>query len=72
MQKHIYKVHACFAVTCHLHFGQNDQDLLCAAAVTPGVERILKSESAQIVDHGEESSPSGTWTRDLLIMSPAL
>ena len=36
MQSHIRKVHACLAVTCHLHFWQNDRDLLCATAVTRG------------------------------------
>ena len=36
MQSHICKVDACLAVTCHLHFWQNDQDLLCATAVTWG------------------------------------
>ena len=36
MQSHIRKVYACFAVTCHLHFWQNDRDLLRATAVTPG------------------------------------
>ena len=34
MQSHIRKVHACLAVTCHLHFRQNDPDLLRATAVT--------------------------------------
>ena len=34
MQSHIRKVYACLAVTCHLHFWQNDRDLLSAAAVT--------------------------------------
>ena len=34
MQSHIRKVHACLAVTCHMHFWQNDQDLLHATAVT--------------------------------------
>ena len=29
-------VHACLAVTCHLHFWQNDQGLLRATAVTRG------------------------------------
>ena len=29
-------VYACLAVTCHLHFWQNDQDLLCANAVKRG------------------------------------
>ena len=28
MQNHIHRVHVCLAVTCHLHFWQNDQDLL--------------------------------------------
>ena len=40
MQSHIRKVYASLAVTCHLHFWQNDQDLLRATAVT--VERIPK------------------------------
>ena len=35
-QSHIRKVHACLAVTCHLHFWQNDRDLLRATAVTWG------------------------------------
>ena len=30
----VCRVHACLAVTCHLHFWQNDQDLLHAIAVT--------------------------------------
>ena len=34
MQSHMRKVYACLAVTCHLHFWQNDRDLLRAAAVT--------------------------------------
>ena len=36
MQIHIHKVSACLAVTCHLHFWQNDRDLLHATAVTQG------------------------------------
>ena len=36
MQNHIRKVYACLAVTCHLHFWQNDRNLLCATAVTRG------------------------------------
>ena len=36
MQSHIHKVYARVAVTCHLHFWQNDQDLLRATAVTRG------------------------------------
>ena len=36
MQSHIGKVYVCLAVTSHLHFWQNDQDLLRATAVTRG------------------------------------
>ena len=36
MQSHIHKVYACLAVTCRLHFWQNDRDLLRATAVTRG------------------------------------
>ena len=36
MQSHISKVYACLAVTCHLHFWQNDRDLLRATVVTWG------------------------------------
>ena len=39
MHSHIRKVHAYLAVTCHLHFWQHGQDLLCAAAVTQGWNR---------------------------------
>ena len=36
MQSNIRKVYACLAVTCHLHFWQDDWDLLQATAVTQG------------------------------------
>ena len=37
MQSHMRKVYACLAVTCHLHFWQNDRVfLLRATAVTRG------------------------------------
>ena len=36
MQSHIRKVYACLAVTCHLHFWQNDRDLLRPTVVTRG------------------------------------
>ena len=36
MQSHICKLHACLAVTCHLHFRQNDRDLLRATALPRG------------------------------------
>ena len=36
---HISKVHACLAVTCHLHLWQNDQELWPATVVTQGWNR---------------------------------
>ena len=69
-------MYACLAVTCHLHFWQNDRDLLRATAVTRGLNaRIPKYDSAQKVDPGEENTPAapaGIRTRDLSITSPAL
>ena len=44
MQSHIRKVYACLAVTCHLHFWQNDRDLLRATAVTRGWNRYRNKE----------------------------
>ena len=35
-KSHIRKVYACLAVTCHLHFWQNDRGLLRATVVTRG------------------------------------
>ena len=35
-QSHIGRVYVCLAVTCHLHFWQNERDLLHATAVTRG------------------------------------
>ena len=67
-------MYACLAVTCHLHFWQNDRDLLRATAVGCFVvimvgcfvvivftwvgKQIPKLESAQKVDPGEENSPA--------------
>ena len=43
-------VHACLAVTCHLHFWQNDRDLLCATAVTRGWNRYRnKSQHRKLI-----------------------
>ena len=39
MQSHIHKMYACLAVTCHLHFWQNDRDVLHATVVTRGWNR---------------------------------
>ena len=38
-KSHIRKVFACLAVTCHLHFWQNDRDFLRATVVTRGWNR---------------------------------
>ena len=66
-------MHVGLAVTCHLHFWQNDWGLLHAAVVTRG-GTDNKIESAQKVDPGEENSPApaGIQTQDLSIMSPVL
>ena len=37
---HIRKVYACLAVTCHLHFWQNDLGLLRATTVGGGDGRV--------------------------------
>ena len=62
-KSHIRKVHAWVAVTCHLHFWQNDRDRLRVTAVTRGWKRIPKQESAQKVDPGEKkySPRSSCW-----------
>ena len=57
MQSQIRKVYARLTVTCHLRFWQNDRGLLRVTAVTRGVERIPKQESAQKGDSGEEILP---------------
>ena len=71
----------CIAVTCHLHFWQNDRDLVRATVVTRGwispapPPKKEKKKSAQKVDHGEENSqavPAGTQTPNLSITHPVL
>ena len=62
------RVHTCSVVTCHLHFWQNDLDLLRATAVTRGWNGYRNESQEQKVDSGEENSsaaPAGTRTRDL-------
>ena len=74
MQSQIRRVYVWLAVTCHLHFWQNDLDLLWATAITRGWNGYW-NKSAQKVDPGEENppaTPAGIKTRDLLITSPAL
>ena len=45
MQSRIRKVYAYLAVTWHLHFWQNDQDLLRATAVTRGWNEYRRNKS---------------------------
>ena len=42
MQSHIRKVHACLAVTCHLHFWQNVPGSFRCYSGNTGMEQILK------------------------------
>ena len=72
-KSHIRKVYACLAVTCHLHFWQNDRDFLRATVVTRGWNGYRNK--SQHRDPGEENSPAvpaRIRTRDLSITSPAL
>ena len=70
---HIRKVYACLAVTCHLHFWQNDRDFLRATVVTRGWNGYRNK--SQKVDPGEENFPAvpaGIRTHNLSITSPVL
>ena len=58
MQSHIRKVYACLAVTCHLHFWQNDWDLLRATAATRGWNGYRNKSQHRKVDPGGENSPA--------------
>ena len=58
-KSHIRKVYACLAVTCHLHFWQNDRDFLRATVVTRGWNGYRnKSQHRKSTDPGEENSPA--------------
>ena len=63
---HLRKMYACLAVTCHLHFWQNDRDILRATAVTWGWNGYQK-KSAQKLDPGEEKCRP--WRRKTLTRS---
>ena len=58
-KSHIRKVYACLAVTCHLHFWQNDRDFLRATVVTRGggTDTENKSQHRKSTP-GEENSPA--------------
>ena len=66
----ICKIHVCLALTCHLHFWQNDWDLLHATEVTrSGTDTEIRVSSRE---ENPPAFPAGTRTRDLLIMSLSL
>ena len=50
------KVYACLAVTCHLHFWQNDRDLLRTTAVTRGWHEY-RNKSQHRVDLEKKTLP---------------
>ena len=56
MQSHIHRMHVCLAGTCHLHFWQNDQDLLCATVETQGWNRYQKKWVSLESWHWKENS----------------
>ena len=51
---HIRKVYACLAVTCHLHFWQNDRDFLRATVVR--VNTDINKQSSKTAAGGGDSS----------------
>ena len=74
MQSHIRKMYACLAVTCHLHFWQNDRDLLRAAAVIRGWNGYRNQSQHRRSTLEKKILPplQQGRTRDLSITSPAL
>ena len=75
IQSHIPKVYACLAVTCYLHFWQNDQDLLHTTVVTwrwTDTEIRVSTESWPRRRKFYPATHAGIRTHDLSITSPAL
>ena len=76
MQNRIRHVHACLAVTCHLHLWQNDRDLLRATAVTRGsgtdTEIKVSTESRPRRRKIFPAAPAGILTRPFNHESGAL
>ena len=69
------RVHACLAVTCHLHFWHNDRGLVRTTAVTRGWDGYRNMSQHKKVDSGQEHSPAapaGTRTCNLSITGAAL
>ena len=56
--KAIHRVHVYLGVTCHLLFGQNDWDLLCATEVTQGWNRHWNKSQRRKLSLGNNIIPS--------------
>ena len=75
MQSHIRKAYACLAVTCHLHFWQNDRDLFHATAVARGWNGYRNmNQHKKLTQEKNILLPllQGFKPRDLSITSPML
>ena len=61
IQSHIGRVYACLAVTCHLHFWQNDWALLGATAVTRGwnTDIEIKRQHRKLIKSSGQVGSSG-------------
>ena len=59
---HLGRVHVCLGVTCHLHFWQNDQDLLCATAMIQGwIEYWNESQHRKLTMEKEKFQNLSRW-----------
>ena len=66
MQSHIHTVHACLAVTCHLHYWQNDWSHLHATAVTQrGTDTKIRAQKVDPGDKNSHATPAGSRICDL-------
>ena len=77
MQSHKLKVHACLAVTCHLHFWKNNWALLRATAVTREWNRYRNKSQHRDLTLEKKILPPllqglKPTTHNLSIISPAL
>ena len=75
-EPYICRIHTCLAVTCYLHFRQNDWDHLHAAEVTRGWNRYCKvSNSLHIPQDQWQSAIALHWplrlARAWIVLAPA-
>ena len=73
MQSHIRKVYACLAVTCHLHFWENDQWRVHARLIVGGAE-LAQSQTvvALFLDQRELVQYTTCWWNDESMHSVAI